>query len=123
MIATGTGFETSVVEIDEPGRGRQLACLAEQRSVHAHDRPGDMADFADESAPAPTRSSESVSRVFYSADGTRWHVSERPFGDYDRRRGMSLIFASDFAVRRVRDFPVDWHTLSDEELLALSWGA
>jgi hypothetical protein len=82
-----------------------------------------MSDFVDDSSAVPARSSESISRVFYSADGTRWHVSERPFGDYDRRRGVSLIFASDFAVRRVRDFPADWHALSDEELLALSWGA
>ena len=82
-----------------------------------------MPDFADDSSPAPIKTSESISRVFYSADGTRWHVSERPFGDYDRRRGPSLIFASDFAVRRVRDFPADWHTLSDVDLLALSWGA
>jgi hypothetical protein len=82
-----------------------------------------MADLADDSSPAQTRGGESISRVFFAPDGTRWHVSERPFGDYDRRRGLSLIFASDFAVRRVRDFPADWHTLSDEDLLAVSWGA
>jgi hypothetical protein len=82
-----------------------------------------MADHSDDNSPASTRRSEPLTRVFFAADGTRWHVSERPFGDYDRRRGMSLIFASDFAVRRVRDFPADWHTLDDEELLALSWGA
>lgn len=82
-----------------------------------------MSDVADGSSPAPIKNAESPSRVFFDADGTRWHVSERPFADYDRRRGLSLIFASDAAVRRVRDFPPDWHSLDDEELLALSWGA
>lgn len=60
-------------------------------------------------------------RVFVDAEGTRWQVSERPFADYDRRRGLSLIFASDAAVRRVREYPDDWSSLSDEELIALSW--
>lgn len=82
-----------------------------------------MADSADDSSPVRSRQVEVPARVFFAADGTRWHVSERPFADYDRRRGASLIFASDFAVRRVRDYPADWNTLSDEDLLALSWGA
>jgi hypothetical protein len=62
-------------------------------------------------------------RVFVDGEGTRWHVSERPFADYDRRRGLSLIFASDAAVRRVREYPATWYLLSDEELGALSWTA
>ena len=82
-----------------------------------------MADSADDGSPVRSTPHEGVSRVFFAADGTRWHVSERRFSDYDRRRGTSLIFASDFAVRRVRDFPAHWHELSDEELLALSWSA
>jgi hypothetical protein len=57
------------------------------------------------------------------ADGMRWQVSERAFADYDRRRGLSLIFASESAVRRVRDYPATWFLLSDEELSALSWKA
>jgi hypothetical protein len=111
------------VEIDGSGDRGEIVRFAEQRSVLAHGPLGDMADFADDDSPAPTKRSESLSRVFFAADGTRWHVSERPFGDYDRRRGASLIFSSDFAVRRVRNFPADWHTLSDDELVALSWGA
>lgn len=62
-----------------------------------------------------------AARTFLDVEGTLWHVREQPFGDYDRRSGMSLIFASDAAVRRVRDFPPNWTTLGDEELLALSW--
>jgi hypothetical protein len=62
-----------------------------------------------------------LERTFMDVDGTHWRVYEKAFGDYDRRSGMSLIFASEAAVRRVRDFPPDWMQLTDEELLALSW--
>ena len=34
---------------------------------------------------------------------------------------MSLIFASDSAVRRVRHYPANWFDLPDDELLVLSW--
>ena len=64
-----------------------------------------------------------VERVFIDGDGIRWRVHEQPFSDYDRRRGMSLIFSSDGAVRRVRNYPADWMTLSDADLAALSWKA
>lgn len=60
-------------------------------------------------------------RAFTDADGVRWRVAERPFGPYDRRRGLSLIFSSDSAVRRVREYPANWSELSDEALAALSW--
>jgi hypothetical protein len=62
-------------------------------------------------------------REFMDAEGARWRVYEQPVSDYDRRRGTSLIFASEAAVRRVRDFPPDWRSLSDEELARLSWMA
>lgn len=60
-------------------------------------------------------------RSFVDADGVRWQVYERQVNDYDRRSGISLIFASEGAVRRVRNFPADWDTLSDQDLLAVSW--
>lgn len=60
-------------------------------------------------------------RVFVDVDGLRWQVKEMPFSNYDRRRGVSLIFWSEGAVRRVRDYPADWHELSDSELALLSW--
>jgi hypothetical protein len=60
-------------------------------------------------------------RAFVDAEGTRWQVYEQAFAEYDRRRGMSLIFASDSAMRRVRAYPGDWYELSDTELLTLSW--
>ena len=67
--------------------------------------------------------SDETSRVRSFTDdlGQDWLVSEQPFSEYDRRRGYSLIFASELAVRRVRDYPSDWFTLSDPELAALSW--
>lgn len=60
-------------------------------------------------------------RRFTDDLGQTWLVSERPFSEYDRRSGRSLIFSSELAVRRVRDYPGDWFSLSDSELAALSW--
>jgi hypothetical protein len=82
-----------------------------------------MTDSRDRSATARDRSVAATVRVFVDVDGTRWQVSERPFADYDRRRGLSLIFASESAVRRVREYPEDWFSLSDADLIALSWKA
>ena len=65
---------------------------------------------------------ENRSRTFVDDDGTHWRVSEQPFSEYDRRRGRSLIFASDLAVRRVRNYPADWFSLPELELMSLSWG-
>jgi hypothetical protein len=68
------------------------------------------------------RSTEPPRTRFYTDDlGQPWSVTEQPFSEYDRRRGSSLIFSSELAVRRVRDYPSDWHTLSDSALAALSW--
>ncbi|HET9011589.1 MAG TPA: hypothetical protein VFN38_07210 [Gemmatimonadaceae bacterium] len=82
-----------------------------------------MTDSAESGQPTHAGSAAARVRVYVDGDGTRWQVSERPFADYDRRRGLSLIFASDAAVRRVREYPADWYTLSDDELHALSWKA
>jgi hypothetical protein len=60
-------------------------------------------------------------RTYLDEDGQVWHVTEQPFSAYDRRQGRSLIFASDLAVRRVRNYPSDWFILSDQALAALSW--
>jgi hypothetical protein len=64
-----------------------------------------------------------ATRTFVDADGVRWLAHEQPFSEYDRRKGRSLIFSSDGAVRRVRDYPGNWMTLTDEELAHLSWKA
>ena len=60
-------------------------------------------------------------RSFTDDLGQTWLVSERPYSEYDRRTGSSLIFSSELAVRRVRDYPSDWFALSDSDLASLSW--
>jgi hypothetical protein len=54
-------------------------------------------------------------------DGVPWLVYELPPLPFDRRCTPSLVFESDHTVRRVRDFPEQWRTLSDDDLFALSW--
>jgi len=77
--------------------------------------------------PIPVRTSQDSStppsRSFVDGDGVHWTVYEQAFGDYDRRSSSSLIFNSDFAVRRVRNYPANWLELSERELMELSWMA
>lgn len=54
-------------------------------------------------------------------DGVVWRVYELSEQDHHSRSGASLVFESDSTIRRVREYPTDWRTLSDEALLALSW--
>lgn len=54
-------------------------------------------------------------------DGELWTVYERAAGPLDRRQTPSLVFESRSAIRRVRDYPADWRTLSDTALMRLSW--
>ena len=54
-------------------------------------------------------------------DGVAWLVYEMPADRLDRRSSSSLVFESDDAMRRVRNYPADWRESSDEALLALSW--
>jgi len=68
-----------------------------------------------------SRAAETRSRSFVDDDGQIWYVMERAFSDFDRRRGFSLIFTSDLAVRRVRDYPPNWFDLSEAALAELSW--
>jgi hypothetical protein len=39
---------------------------------------------------------------------------------YDRRDGRLLVFMSDDIMRRVRNYPSDWHMWADEDLYRLS---
>jgi len=50
--------------------------------------------------------------------GVHWRV--RLVDSFDRRR-PDLLFESDSVIRRVRAYPEDWFTLSEDELLKLSW--
>jgi hypothetical protein len=57
-------------------------------------------------------------RSVLDAEGTFWLVCEVPY-ELDRRSGRSLVFESDGAVRRVRNYPESWNELSDAELARL----
>ena len=56
-----------------------------------------------------------------TADGVRWLIYELPPLPLDRRTSPSLVFESDNVIRRVRNYPIGWRALSDEELIELSW--
>jgi hypothetical protein len=61
-----------------------------------------------------------IERARFVSDGIgTWCVYELPPQMYDRRRGPSLVFQQEGAVRRVRDYPADWRALDDGSLLAL----
>ena len=50
-----------------------------------------------------------------------WLVYELPPAPFDRRSTPSLVFESEDTMRRIRSYPANWRTLSDEELFAVSW--
>jgi hypothetical protein len=54
-------------------------------------------------------------------DGVPWLVYELPPVLHDRPLTASLVFETDTAMRRVRNFPASWRALDDDKLFALSW--
>lgn len=54
------------------------------------------------------------------ADDLRWEVREVLAPPFDRRGGTHLMFDGEIVMRRIRFFPPDWYSLSDEELYALT---
>ena len=56
-----------------------------------------------------------------TVDDVEWLAYELPASILDRRSTPSLVFESNGAVRRVRNYPPDWRTLDAEALFALSW--
>lgn len=54
-------------------------------------------------------------------DHDAWRIYELSPASYDRRGSNTLVFETDGVIRRVRNYPEDWRTLSVPELLALSW--
>ena len=71
-------------------------------------------------APRRLREAQDLGRQI-EVDHVLWSVYELPPPYFDRRSKPSLIFECETAVRRVRDYPADWRSLSDEELFSLSW--
>ena len=53
-------------------------------------------------------------------DGARWLVYELPPFQFDRRASPALVFDSESGVRRLQEFPPNWRSLSDDELVALT---
>lgn len=58
-------------------------------------------------------------RQIFAPDGSVWGVAEVTGPTYDRR-GNSLVFFNEEAMRRVRNYPANWSDLSDAELYAVS---
>lgn len=71
---------------------------------------------------SPDRSlqSDDRRRTFTDEEGVFWDVREVKNPDYDRRGGMSLVFDSIHAFRRVRHYPDNWMDMTDAELAELS---
>lgn len=64
--------------------------------------------------------SSDLTRTIVDQEGRVWLVREMRSPSYDRRDSASLVFLTDEVMRRVRDYPAEWRTLSDEALYALS---
>jgi hypothetical protein len=73
--------------------------------------------FENEFRRARERAMASARRV--GVGGDVWLVYELGPLSYDRR-GPTLIFESEHAVRRVRDYPASWRELDDEALFQRS---
>ena len=59
---------------------------------------------------------------FVDSMGTDWRIYEVASVNVPAPRGSNcLIFESVKAVRRVWNYPNNWHNLSSDELSALSW--
>ena len=67
--------------------------------------------------PRDEGAAETRDRQFADRGGVVWRAYER------RRPGQppALVFESKDAVRLVRDYPENWHTLPSAALEALSW--
>ena len=63
-------------------------------------------------APAP----DSHVRSYGDLADVVWRVHE-----YIGSTQRSLVFWSQSTVRRVRDYPTDWWTFTDAELVRISW--
>ena len=66
------------------------------------------------------QSPQSPERRLIGPDGREWRVREAPMPSYDRRGGSCLIFETNDAARRVRNYPADWFDLGEPDLYGLS---
>ena len=59
-------------------------------------------------------------RRLMGPDGREWRVREIPMPSYDRRGGRCLVFETNDAARRVRQYPARWYDCDDSELYTMS---
>ena len=67
--------------------------------------------------PRPRERQQREQRLVRDEEGRIWRIREIAFADI----APSLVFESDGAFRRVRQYPRNWHELSDDQLYDLSW--
>lgn len=76
--------------------------------------------MANELSPNGAKTDPGFTRTIVDPSGAVWFVREMHAPSYDRRGAASLVFVSDEVMRRVRDYPPDWRSLTDHELYAVS---
>ena len=74
-------------------------------------RQSRFGEYAPAWRPAATRQIE-------DAQGKLWRVVEL----VQETGARTLVFDADGVFRRIREYPADWRSLADSDLLALSWG-
>lgn len=63
---------------------------------------------------------QDLTRTIVDPAGRVWFVRQVSSPSYDRRGATALVFLTDDAMRRVRDFPENWRELADADLYAVS---
>ena len=59
-------------------------------------------------------------REFVDPDGRKWAVERKTYRMSDDRTEACLVFWGIDIARRIRNFPENWETLSDDDLYRLS---
>lgn len=115
-----------------------FACLLQRvERARAEADESHAASVVARQARAEARMLAAASDAIAGASSSAWPVARRTFHSADRRLWVvhevsvaaslwvraprCLVFQSETAIRRVWDYPIEWPTLSDAELEALSW--
>ena len=75
---------------------------------------------SDNRSPPRTVSEPSRHVRSVQVDGVQWTVHEILAPAFDSRGEPHLLFESDQILRRLREYPRNWHLLSDVDLFALT---
>ena len=72
-------------------------------------------------SPGASRSFQRETRTrVVEGGGQRWNVREEPWPGADKTQGSCLVFDAGAVVRRISNFPPDWHDWADADLYRLS---